>query len=150
MVRAALRAATVADQDAIVALVRSERLNPNGLHWPHFIVAALDGQVVGAVQMRHHADGSRELGSLVVAKDFRGRGIAGQLIGRLLMQHPGAAHLITPRVKARRYAYWGFRAIAPWRAPRSVCLNYCMGQLASALALLQGRAPRRLAVLARE
>jgi hypothetical protein len=37
--RLTLRCATAADQAAIVRLVRSERLNPNALHWLNFIVA---------------------------------------------------------------------------------------------------------------
>jgi hypothetical protein len=35
-----IRRAIEADQTAIRALVRSERLNPNGLHWPNFWLAA--------------------------------------------------------------------------------------------------------------
>jgi amino-acid N-acetyltransferase len=62
--RLTLRCATAADQAAIVRLVHSERLNPSALRWLNFIVAERDGEVIGAVQMRHHADGSRELGSL--------------------------------------------------------------------------------------
>lgn len=69
-----IRRATSRDQDAIVALVRSERLNPTGLDWPHFVVAADDGgRLVGAVQLRWLADGARELGSLIVLPALRGR-----------------------------------------------------------------------------
>ena len=34
-----IRPALPTDHEAIVGLVRSERLNPNGLEWPNFLVA---------------------------------------------------------------------------------------------------------------
>jgi hypothetical protein len=36
------------------------------LDWRRFLVATFDAGIVGAVQLRQHADTSRELGSLVV------------------------------------------------------------------------------------
>jgi hypothetical protein len=41
---------------------RRARLNPNGIDWPRFVVTTIGDALVGAVQMRRHADGSRELG----------------------------------------------------------------------------------------
>jgi amino-acid N-acetyltransferase len=144
-----LRPATASDQNTIVALVRNERLNPHGLHWARFTVATARGQIVGAAQVRHHADGSRELGSLVVAQGFRGQGIAGRLIGHLLAQQRGPVHVITARGNVHHYAPWGLRPVEPCRAPLAVRRNYQLGQLASLIALARGRLPRRLAVLVR-
>ena len=79
-----IRRATERDQQAIRALVHSERLNPTGLNWPNFVVAVIGGRVIGAVQMRRHSDGSRELGSLVVSKEARGHGLASRMIDALL------------------------------------------------------------------
>ena len=150
--RLTLRCATANDQVAIVRLVRAERLNPNALHWPNFIVAECDGCVVGAVQMRHHADGSRELGSLVVDPAHRRQGIGGRLIGGLLhaQERASAVHVITAHARQRYFAAWGFRAIAACRAPRAVRRNHRRGQFAGGLmSLLHGRLPRRLVVLER-
>lgn len=78
-----IRPATETDQVAIRTLVRSERLNPCG-DWPNFLVAVSRRGLVGAVQLRRHQDGSRELGSLVVRKEARRQWIASRLINTLL------------------------------------------------------------------
>ena len=78
-----IRLATEMDQLAIRAMIRSERLNPTGLDWPSFMVATDERGLAGAVQLRRHRDGSRELGTLVVRKQARGHGIAGKLIDAL-------------------------------------------------------------------
>jgi N-acetylglutamate synthase-like GNAT family acetyltransferase len=144
-----IRAAVALDQGAITRLVQGERLNPNGLAWQNFIVAVVGGAVVGAVQMRQHDDDSLELGSLVVHREHRRRGIAGRMITVLLNQHPSRVHVITHHKNAVHYRRWGFRPIALGLAAHSVQRNYCLGQLASLIALLKGRWPRRLAVLRR-
>jgi amino-acid N-acetyltransferase len=147
-----LRRARTDDQASIVRMVHAERLNPNALHWPNFIVAECGGRIVGAVQLRAHADGSRELGSLVVDSAYRCRGIAARLISTLLSwEHRApAVHVITRRELAAYFARWGFRVIAPRIAPRAVRSNHRMGQLIGGLmSLLRGRAPRRLVVLER-
>jgi N-acetylglutamate synthase-like GNAT family acetyltransferase len=145
-----VRRAAVTDQAAIEALVSGERLNPNGIEWPGFRVATHGDVVVGAVQLRRHRDGSRELGSLVVSWEYRGRGIASMLIDNLLADQVGPVHLVTARSEAFRYARWGFRSIAPASAPRAVRRNFWLGQvLGGAVSLLSFRAPRRLVILKR-
>jgi amino-acid N-acetyltransferase len=142
----AVRPARAADQAAIDALVRSEPLNPHGLDWQRFRVAVAGARVVGAVQLRRHADGSRELGSLVVAREHRGRGLAAQLIEALLADHAGPVHLVTARANVPHYRRWGFATVAA-RPDRR---NWCLGQLVGGvMALLRGRAPRRLVILER-
>ena len=79
-----IRPATETDQVAIRTLVRSERLNPHRLDWPNFVVAVDQRGLVGAVQLRKHWDGSRELGSLVVRKEARRQAIASKLIGSFM------------------------------------------------------------------
>jgi amino-acid N-acetyltransferase len=149
-----LRAATSEDQTKIVELVHRERLNPNGLGWPAFVVATCGGEVVGAVQIRRHPDGSRELASLVVAAEHRGRGVASRLIASRL-GHNGAArahpvHAITARARAPFFARWGFVPIAARRAPAAVRRNHRLGQwLGGVVSVLKGRWPRRLVVLER-
>jgi ribosomal protein S18 acetylase RimI-like enzyme len=114
-----IRAAVALDQGAITRLVQGERLNPNGLAWQNFIVAVVGGAVVGAVQMRQHDDDSLELGSLVVHREHRRRGIAGRMITVLLNQHPSRVHVITHHKNAvhyRRTRCSATTALASWRA----------------------------------
>jgi amino-acid N-acetyltransferase len=149
-----LRPATRADQPAITALVRSERLNPNGLDWSRFTVAVgEDGAIVGAVQLRRHPDGSRELGSFVVAGDARGRGIGGRLIDVLLKRAHNPSntpvHMVTASAHADHYRRWGFRPIEPRQAPSAVRFNYRLGRLARVLSFLRGEPSRHLVILER-
>lgn len=145
----AFRPASAADEAAIRALVKRERLNPNGLDWPNFIVAADAHGIVGAVQLRRHADGSRELGSLVVAPPARRRGIAARLIETLLASHSGAVHMITGAAHAHHYRRWGFQSIAAAQAPRRVRLNYRLGRWARVITFFRGLPPKRLVILER-
>jgi amino-acid N-acetyltransferase len=145
-----VRQAVALDQLAITQLVHGERLNPNGIGWANFIVAVMGSKVVGAVQMRQHADGSRELGSLVVGRAHRGRGVAGRLINALLACHTGTVHVITRHTNAGHYRRWGFAVIQTCDAPRALRRNRLFGQMASLLALLRGRRPQRLVILRRD
>ena len=76
----AVRHAVEADQASIVALVRSEHLNPTDLDWRRFVVASDGVSLVGAAQLRANHDGSHELSSLVVRPHARGRGVATRMI----------------------------------------------------------------------
>jgi amino-acid N-acetyltransferase len=144
-----IRSATADDQPTIVALVKSERLNPTGLDWRRFTVAVRDGRLIGAVQIRHHPDGARELGSLVVFSDQRGQGVAHALIDAALATVTGPVWMITRRAHADHYAAWGFAGCAPKTAPRSVRFNFRMGRAARVLSWLRGLEPANLTVLAR-
>jgi amino-acid N-acetyltransferase len=145
-----VRPAVAADQDSILALTRGERVNPTGLHWRRFFVAERDGALVGAVQMRLHRDGARELGTLVVVPQARNQGVAARLIGALLSRNRGRVLMVTGRKHAQHYARWGFAPIRPCQAPRGVSRNYWMGTCGGYLfALLQRRARNPLVILDR-
>lgn len=145
-----IRRAHAADQSAIVALVRSERLNPSDLHWTRFVVARRGALLIGAVQLRRHADGALELGSLVVRREERGHNLSARLIDVVLMEVPAPVHVITAAAHAARYARWGFERIPARAAPRSVRRNWLLGQiLGGAHSLLQRRAVTRLVILRR-
>ena len=145
-----IRHATAEDQPHIISLARGERIKPTGLDWPKFVVAVDDGKIVGAVQLRKHPDGSRELGSLVVASKYRGRGVAARLIETRLADAAGRVLVITGRAHADYYGRWGFQRIRPIAAPPFVCLNYWLGYLGGGfIAVLRGRAVNHLAVFER-
>lgn len=142
-----VRPAVAGDQEAILALTRGERVNPNGLHWPRFFVAERDGALVGAVQMRLHRDGARELGTLVVAPQARNQGVAAQLINALLSRNRGRVFMVTGHEHAQHYARWGFAPIRPCQAPRGVSRNYWMGTCAGYLFAKLQRRPRNPLVI---
>ena len=145
-----IRPAAPRDQSHIVALARGERVKPTGLDWQRFVVAEDDGKIIGAVQLRAHPDGSRELGTLVVAPAFRRRGLAARLIESRLADAPGPVLVITGARHADYYRRWGFQRIQPGKAPPFVCINYWMGYLGGGLlSVLRGRAVNHLAVLER-
>jgi N-acetylglutamate synthase-like GNAT family acetyltransferase len=145
-----IRHATERDQSAITALVYSERLNPIDLDWRRFVIASDHTGVLGAVQLREHDDRSRELGSLVVRNDARGRGIAARLIDALLAPVATRVLMITGARFAHHYARWGFARIEPETAPTSILRNYYFGRIVGwVLSFFSGRPPKMLAVLQR-
>jgi amino-acid N-acetyltransferase len=145
-----VRRAVAADQAQIVALVRSEPLNPNGLHWHRFVVACDDQGLVGAAQLRSNSDGSHELASLVVAPRARGRGVATRMIELLAGGRVGRVFAVTRRANVPRFARWGFVPIAARDAARDVRQRRWLGQFGGGLvSLLRGRWPAALVVLER-
>jgi amino-acid N-acetyltransferase len=145
-----IRRAVAHEGEAIRSLVRSERLNPHHLYFENFAVAVRDGELIGASQIRRHKDGSRELGSVVVARPWRGRGISAEIIGTLLEAEGGAVYAITRRKHADHYARWGFASVAPRTAPRAIRFNYRIGStIGWVMAKLQRRPVNRLIILRR-
>jgi len=100
----AVRPAIADDQDRIVALVRSDRLKPTGISWPNFVVAVDGTDLIGAAQIRKHRDGSLELGSLVVDRRRRGRGVAVRVINMLLASEPRGVFAITGQARVAAVA----------------------------------------------
>jgi N-acetylglutamate synthase-like GNAT family acetyltransferase len=145
-----IRQAMAADQAAIVALVHSERLNPYDLRWERFWVALAQGAVIAAAQIRHHADGAREVGSVVVESGHRHRGVASRLLDAMLAKATDELYLVTGGSLVGFYGRWDFTPIGIAHAPRSVRANFWLGQvIGGALSCLHGHAPRRLYVLRR-
>ena len=144
-----IRPATEEDQLAIKTLVRSERLNPHKLDWPNFVVAVDQRDLVGAVQLRNHGAGLRELGSLVVRKEARQQGIASRLIDALIAGANERVLMITGKAYAARYQRWGFRPIEPAAAPAPILRNYLVGSLISVTALFRRGRIRPLVILDR-
>lgn len=145
-----IRRAMADDEPAIHALVRRERLNPHHLHFCNFVVAISGDELIGASQIRHHRDGSRELGSVVVAPPWRGRGISARIIAFLLEGEANVVHVITRRRHAHHYERWGFEPIPPRLAPSPIRLNFRIGDtIGTIMALMQRRRVNRLMILRR-
>jgi N-acetylglutamate synthase-like GNAT family acetyltransferase len=145
-----LRRAVEADQPAITALVRAERLNPTDLDWRRFLVATHGPVIVAVGQIRRHPDFSREVASVVVDPRYRGRGLATRLLTALLAASPGDHYLVTGQSLAPYFEGLGFRRLPVLRAPRFIRRSYWLGQLGGALiSCCNRRKPRRLVVMCR-
>lgn len=81
------------------------------------VVVDGDGSVVGCGQVKPHRDGSHELASIVVAEDWRGRGMARYIIEHLLEQNPGVLYLMCRSSLGPMYEKFGFSGIGKEEMP---------------------------------
>jgi len=108
-----LRKAVSTDQKTIRRMVWDAGINPLQLDWRHFILAVDEaGQVTGCLQVKAHGDGTRELASLVVLPEWRGRGIARQMIEHQLAAHAPPLYLTCKSDLEPLYRRFGFYALA--------------------------------------
>jgi len=135
---------------AVRALMHGERVNPTGLDWRNFVVAAAEGAVIGCVQLRPAGLGAVEVGSLVVRADRRGGRLGSRLFAAALSR-VGArrAFILIAADREPGFARWGFRTVGLAAAPWPVRRNWLLGQAGSVIAVARGRRPRRLAILER-
>ena len=110
-----IRAATAADQSTIHRIIHDANINPMSLDWRRFVVAEAeeDGRVIGVGQVKEHSDGSRELASIAVIPEWRGRGIADEIIRALLKQQDGTVYLTCRDSLESFYTRYGFYSIPP-------------------------------------
>ena len=113
-----LRPAQVEDNAIIHRLIRQEHLNPHGIDWPRFIVAVdRHGAIIGCGQVKIHSSNLRELASLVVREECRGRGVARVLITTLIAQHPGELYLTCRAKLEPLYQRFDFESLSPSEMP---------------------------------
>ncbi|OGO15550.1 MAG: hypothetical protein A2Y93_06400 [Chloroflexi bacterium RBG_13_68_17] len=109
-----LRPAARSEAAVIRGMIRRARINPIGIDWRRFVVAVDEsGSVVGCGQIKPHAGGSRELASIVVAEDWRGRGVARAVIEHLLGVADPPVWLTCRRDLVGLYERFGFREVGP-------------------------------------
>ncbi len=107
-----LRAAQPRDMRRIRAIIRRARINRLGLRWRRFTVAVSGMQIIGCVQLKPHRDGTVELASLAVERDWRGRGIGEQLVADCVARHANALHLMCTHKLVAYYLRLGFAVVA--------------------------------------
>jgi N-acetylglutamate synthase-like GNAT family acetyltransferase len=140
-----VRRAVATDQPAITKLVRAAGINPTGLHWQRFLVAASAGGVIGTVQLKPHRDGSCELASLAVAPAYQNRRIGGVLIRAVLGLSRPPIYLTCVDLLEPYYKRFGFRRLTRREMPPDLRRIDRIGNLL--LPLL--RPGRRLLVMGR-
>ncbi len=113
-----LRPARVEDNASIHRLIRQEHLNPSGIDWPRFTLAVdHHGTIIGCGQVKIHSSHVRELASLVVLQEWRGKGVARALITTLIAQHPGELYLTCRAKLEPLYQRFGFESLSPSEMP---------------------------------
>lgn len=103
------QAATSAQQGEIKSLIRAAQINPLGVDWRRFVVVPDEnGRVIGCGQIKPHRDGSSELASIVVARAWRGQGVARAIIEHLLANSPRPLWLTCISTLVPFYTRFGF------------------------------------------
>lgn len=106
-----IRPARESEQTLIRQMVRAARLDPTALRWQQFFVAEDEGKVIGIGQVRQHKD-CRELGSLIVQRAYRGRGIGESLIAALEAHFGLPLYLFCRDTLEPYYTRFGYQRIA--------------------------------------
>jgi amino-acid N-acetyltransferase len=128
-----LRQATSADQWSIVLLVLSAKLDPTQLRWQQFWIIECNSKFIACGQLRSFSD-VQELGSLVVAPDWRGRGLGSFLTQHLINQAREPLYLECLGKKlAKFYSRFGFVPVAFENLPQSLKRKFGVSHLAKKL-----------------
>lgn len=129
----AIRPASDQDIKLIRMLVWSAKLDPTQLRWQQFWVIECDGKLVACGQLRKFA-GAQELGSLVVAKDWRDRGLGSYLTKYLIEQATEPLYLECLGARlASFYTRFGFVEVSVQELPQSLKFKFGLSQLAKTL-----------------
>jgi len=114
-----LRPARESESSQIKDLIHLVGINPMGLDWKRFIVAANDqDQMIGIGQIKPHGEDVPELASIAVYPEYRGQGIGRAIIERLLKDSPRPLYLMCESSLGALYEKFGFREISYDEMPR--------------------------------
>lgn len=117
-----IRAANQQDDSIIKQMIRDAQIDPTLIKWQHFLIAEVDSKIVGIGQVRKHPD-CEELGSLYVLREYRGQGIASQLIEQLEARAKRPLYLDCAARMIPYYERFGYKTIRYRDAPRSLKLK---------------------------
>ncbi|MGK7929803.1 MAG: GNAT family N-acetyltransferase [Spirulina sp.] len=129
----ALRPALREDMRAIRRLVLGARLDPTQLRWQQFWVISREEEIIACGQLRTFQN-AEELGSLVVARGDRDRGLGSLLTRHLVGQATQPLYLECLGTKlVAFYRQLGFVEVTWAELPRSLQLKFALSQLAKVL-----------------
>ncbi|MEG4272937.1 MULTISPECIES: GNAT family N-acetyltransferase [unclassified Microcoleus] len=129
----AIRPASAQDTRSIKKLVWSAKLDPTQLRWEQFWVIECGGKLAACGQLRKFA-GAQELGSLVVAKDWRDRGLGSYLTKYLIQQATEPLYLeCLGKRLASFYTRFGFTEVSVQELPQSLKFKFGLSQVAKTL-----------------
>ncbi len=128
-----LRQASEQDIKSIRKLVWSAKLDPTQLRWQQFWVIECEGKLAACGQLRNFT-GAQELGSLVVAKNWRDRGLGSYLTKYLIQQATEPLYLeCLGKRLASFYTRFGFVEVSVQALPQSLKFKFGLSQLAKIL-----------------
>jgi N-acetylglutamate synthase-like GNAT family acetyltransferase len=114
-----LRPARESEQGQIKDLIHLVGINPMGLDWKRFVVAANDlDQIIGIGQIKPHGTEILELASIAVYPEHQGKGAARAVIEYLLKDSPRPLYLMCESSNGPLYEKFGFREIPLDEMPR--------------------------------
>ncbi len=129
-----VRPATQEDQTLVRSMIREARLDPTQLHWSHFVVAEVAGQIVGIGQLRPFGR-VEELGSLAVRPEWQGKSIGAALVQALIARRQGPLYLECVGSRATYYEMFAFRRVpwykVPWPLKGKFALTSLLASLSS-------------------
>jgi N-acetylglutamate synthase-like GNAT family acetyltransferase len=113
------RPALESESAQIKDLIKLVGINPTGLDWKRFIVTLnQSGQVIACGQIKPHGSAIRELASIAVHPEYRGRGLAREVIEILLRENSGPLYLMCMSHNGAMYEKFGFRILSAEQMPR--------------------------------
>ena len=128
-----IRPASEQDIKSIRRLVWSAKLDPTQLRWEQVWAIDCDGKLAACGQLRKFT-GAQELGSLVVAKDWRDRGLGIYLTKYLIEQATQPLYLeCLGKGLASFYTRFGFVEVSVQDLPQSLKFKFGLSQLAKIL-----------------
>jgi len=121
MTNITLRPARESESRQIKDLIHLTGINPMGLDWKRFVVAAHDrDEMIACGQLKPHGADAEilELASIAVYPEYRSHGVARALIEHLLKDSPRPLYLMCESSLGALYEKFGFRGIPYEEMPR--------------------------------
>lgn len=114
-----LRPARETESTAIKDLIHAVGINPMGLDWKRFIVAVdAKDQIIATGQIKPHGRDIHELASIAVVSEYRGNGLAREIIEYLLKDSPRPLYLTCISSLGPLYEKFGFASVSHESMPR--------------------------------
>jgi amino-acid N-acetyltransferase len=128
-----LRPARATDIWLIRKLVLSAKLDPTQIRWSQFWVIECEGRIVACGQLRSFPE-AQELGSLVIARAWRGRGLGSYLVQHLIQEATQPLYLECLGSKlAQFYTRFGFVPISWQELPPPLKRKFGFSKLVSTI-----------------